>query len=63
MGMLEPTSAEKFEKRIDFQAKIYPIFADFPIQIPENARKRANFVASYLGNRLELREKWAHFRN
>ena len=30
-------------------------FGDFPIQMAENARKRPNFVASYLGNRWELR--------
>ena len=39
------------------------IFPDFPIQIPENARVGANFVASYLGSRCELRGKWAHFGN
>ena len=34
-----------------------PIFGDFPIHFAENARVGANFVASYLGNRLELRGK------
>ena len=34
-----------------------PIFADFPIQIAENAEKRPNFDKSYLGNCCELRGK------
>ena len=29
----------------------------FPIQIREKVRERVNFVASYLDNRLELRDK------
>ena len=38
------------------------IGAEFPIQKAENAWKRAIFVVPYLGNRLELGAKWAHFR-
>ena len=34
-----------------------------PTEIREKAPKRVNFVASYLDNCLELRDKWAHFRN
>ena len=34
---------------------IFGDFGDFPIQIPKKERVGANFVASYLGNRCELR--------
>ena len=35
MGMLEPTSAEKFEKRIDFQAKITKFLLIFLYKYPK----------------------------
>ena len=44
-----------------FQKQKLSFLGDFPIQIGENARVVANFVASYLGNRAKLRDKWAHF--
>ena len=36
-------------------------FGDFPIQIAENSQKRPYFEGSYLGNRVKLEGKWAHF--
>ena len=44
-----------------FQKQKLSFFGDFPIQIGENVRVVANFVASYLGTRAKLRDKWAHF--
>ena len=35
----------------------FPFFKDFPIQIAKKARVVPIFVASYLGNRCELRDK------
>ena len=49
------------EKKLITDEILSAIFADFPILNAESARKRLNFAASYLHNRLELRGKWAHF--
>ena len=38
-----------------------PNFEDFSITMAENCQKIPNFDGSYLGNRLELEGKWAHF--
>ena len=38
-------------------------WAEFPIVNAPKTRKRPNFDKLYLGNRQELREKWAHSEN
>ena len=55
-------TAQSLKKRVLVENP-FPFFKDFPIQIAEKARVVPIFVASYLGNRCELRDKWAHFGN
>ena len=47
----------------DFWRKKSNFFSGFSIYYPEKVRVGANFVASHLSNRWELRRKWAHFGN
>ena len=69
-----PGSEPIFSLRNWFSGEFFPFWAilqkqklkfwgDFPIQICENARVGANFVASYLGSRFFPRQKWAHSGN
>ena len=53
LGSSDHPVAQIFASRL----KSGRIFGDFSIQMTENTRKRPNFVASYLGNRRELRVK------
>ena len=56
IGVSEATNAEKTDNGF----LKTNILGHFSIQIAENAWKRPFFDTPYLGNRLELRDKWAH---
>ena len=56
LGPSDPPVAQKTVQR----EKSISIFRDFSIHFCENARVGANFVASYLSSRCELRQKGAH---
>ena len=55
------TISWKFYKLLRW--KFFIFWAEFPIVKPAKTRKRPNFDKLYLGNRRELREKWAHSEN
>ena len=58
-GQSDHHTARKREGKLKLETN----FTGFPTQICEKARNRVNFIASYLDNSLELRDKWAHFGN
>ena len=49
-------TVQSLRKRVPVENYV-PFFNDFPIKIAEKARVVPIFVASYLGNRCELRDK------